>query len=225
MFNRNPITSLSELTPHNEWYEQDMSEGLIQALYEQHEWLYSDILPLAHQEGLKGQKLGFESGPHCNISNAYHEISHLLEFLNTKPERVSFIEFGFEYSQLEVMGQMYNEPTTIQGIDRELRTFAIEFHLINDHPTLSIDLDYFIDKTAPLCSYLGDFINILSQGYLDADVVGYDDKPRITWCADRLRTFVDNYSIEQLKRQWPEVIQRLKHSSDEIRELEQAGMW
>lgn len=137
----------------------------------------------------------------------------MIEFFHTKPERVSFVQYGFHYKEAEVLNQTCIEPDTIEGLDMELRAFAIEYHLINDNPLLSIDREFYITQKAKLCTWLADFINILALGHLDSSVVGYSNEPRIQWCAERLDSLIDNYDIATIKAQWPNIMQRLNQST------------
>lgn len=207
------LTLIPPAPRHNQWYDDEMTSSEITALVQHQGWLLEDGFKIASVEGIKHDFFGYKSGGHQNISNLYHEVAHMMDFYHTKPERVSFVEYGFEYTQVEHFGELYDEPETIEGIERELRTFAIEFHLSNDNPCLSIDRDFFIAKKAGLCRFLADFINILATRQLDPAVVGYKDQPRIDWCAKKLDSMIDNYDGKALKAQWPDIMKRLREST------------
>lgn len=67
-----------------------------------------------------------------------HEFSHCIELsMNNKIKRLKYGTIGFDYkTKVVLMNNVYNEPRTSQGFEREIRTLAIEYFIINHYKDL-----------------------------------------------------------------------------------------
>lgn len=104
----------------------------------------SNLLSLVDNENFVSPNLYFNNGilptKYEGVNKYYplyaiHEFSHCIEFSMSKQiRRLKYGSLNFEYkTKVRVMGQYYNEPVTCQGFEREIRTLAIQFFIINHY--------------------------------------------------------------------------------------------
>lgn len=92
-----------------------------------------------------------------------HEFSHFLEFSMSKQiRRIKDGNFNFHYkTKVRVLGQYYDEPKTCQGFEREIRTLAIQFFILN-HYRKELNLTYFnvihllYESIDAICRFISD---------------------------------------------------------------------
>lgn len=101
---------------------------------------------------------------------AIHEFSHCIEFSMSKQiRRLKYGSLNFVYkTKVKVMGQYYNEPTTCQGFEREIRTLAIQFFIINYYKK-ELNL-----STYKVISLLKESISAICTFLQDAFIFKYD---------------------------------------------------
>ncbi len=75
---------------------------------------------------------GLSSKRKFTADYAIHEFSHCIEFsMSDVINRLDDGFISFSYTTVELLGQEYDEPTTCQGFEREIRTIAIQYFIIN----------------------------------------------------------------------------------------------
>jgi hypothetical protein len=84
------------------------------------------------QEGYRNLVLGGRAGPYSGLSNLLHEVSHFVEIDDA---RCTKNNFGFRYGKwiacpISARGGWY-QPSTNQAIMREIRTFVIQYRLMD----------------------------------------------------------------------------------------------
>lgn len=84
------------------------------------------------QEGYRDYTFGCRAGPsRANVRHLAHELAHAAEFGAAEFSRRCFMgSFCFKVRRVKVLGQYYTEPTTCGATQRELRTFALQLHLL-----------------------------------------------------------------------------------------------
>ena len=88
---------------------------------------------IAHrQEGYRDYTFGCRAGPgRASVRNLAHELAHAAEFgAAAFSRRCLKGSFCFKIRQVEVLGRYYPEPETCGATKRELRTFALQLHLL-----------------------------------------------------------------------------------------------
>lgn len=82
-------------------------------------------------EGYRCFAFGGAAGPDISADNIFHELAHAVEFGPDEfTKRASPFGFVFKNNRVEVLGQSYVEPQTWQSTAREVRTMAIQLHLL-----------------------------------------------------------------------------------------------
>ena len=130
--------------------------------------------------------LGCRAGPSMSVDNLLHEMAHLIEIPD---ERIRISGWGMTYPEVEVLGQFFREPQTIQGLRRELRVFAIQKHLF-EMAGIPTTESYWSEK-AKICEWLQDFILIPSPR-----------EDRLRWCMDEMKKYYSSYSVSFLEIEW-----------------------
>lgn len=137
----------------------------------------------------------------------YHEFAHMIDFVDNDSERILKNSFGLSYkTTIDILGEMYEQPKTYNGVLRELRVLSIQSKLMINNFDLDekVFLDYFVENGLTSLRFMDDFINIPTS-----DGIGFDDKERLRM--DFLKnTFIEYFKIlnddDLLKR-----IEKVRH--------------
>lgn len=161
-------------------------------------------LRIAHrQEGYRDYTFGCRAGPgRASVRNLAHELAHAAEFGAAAFSRRCFKgSFCFKIRQVEVLGRYYPEPETCGATKRELRTFALQLHLLQ-HAGVRVNAQTFAQHAADIMvRFMHDWWHI----------PGNDERARKRWCAQQV---LDHHAkttaeaaIEQIKG-WLDATQR-----------------
>lgn len=158
--------------------------------------------PIRIEEKVEGNKiegttliLGCRAGPSLDVDNLLHEMAHLIE-INDK--RILSWNWGLQYPEVELLGRVFYEPNTIQGLNRELRVFAIQKHLF-EICEISVSADYW-EKKAKILEWLQDFYLIPTAR-----------ENRNLWCQQEMEKLYKKYSKNDLLIEWDRKNQLLKN--------------
>lgn len=127
------------------------------------------------QEGYRDYTFGCRAGPgRASVRNLAHELAHAAEFGAAAFSRRCFMgSFCFKIRKVKVLGQYYCEPRSCGATLRELRTFALQLHLLQ-HAGVRVNARRFACDAAHLMtSYMHDWWQI----------PGKDERERKEWCA------------------------------------------
>lgn len=114
-----------------------------------------------------------------------HEMAHIIEWtMSGKKRRLGLSGFGFRYS-LDGLG--YDSPRTCKAFEREIRTIAICFFVLNHHSKelgltkyqILHQMLYDIDS---ICSFMNDsflFYNDSDKMGIDVSNLYYDEKKKL----------------------------------------------
>lgn len=149
-----------------------------------HDWRDWFRGPLSYSESVEGNSvrdsgemiLGLRSGPEVCVSALVHEMAHFIEIDDS---RAFSTGWGLEFRIVEIMGHSCCEPTTCQGLLREVRVCAIQMQL-SSHFGMSpdkADLEYTVKSLRHLPDYCMGFAHYGISGFHDADLHGpiWDD--------------------------------------------------
>lgn len=129
-------------------------------------------------EGYRDYTFGCRAGPSgASVRNLAHELAHAAEFGAAAFSRRCFMgSFCFKVRKIRVMGRYYPEPRTCSATQRELRTFALQLHLLQ-HAGERVDVS----------AYLRDSAKLMTQFMHDWwRIPGHDEKQRIQWCQQQI---------------------------------------
>lgn len=98
-----------------------------------------------------------------NFYSLYHEFSHLIEIVDTDPEKI--FKEGFDLNcttKIKVNDNYYEQPITTQASERECRVLAIQIKLMSHIFNIEDKflLDYFLKNEVSSLKYVHDFYNI-----------------------------------------------------------------
>lgn len=128
--------------------------------------------------------LGCQAGPAKDVDNLLHEMGHFIEI---NDQRILRTGWGLAYPEIEVCGQICREPRTTQAIERELRVFAIQKHLI-EMVGLLVEPNYEKNK-AQIIKWMNDFVLI-------------PEPDRFGWCEKKINEYYQGYTKDQLMNEW-----------------------
>tara|TARA_Y100000310_G_C20701909_1_gene830781 strand:+ start:9430 stop:10107 length:678 start_codon:yes stop_codon:yes gene_type:complete len=198
------------------WPAQQYREDEVLNVLRGHRAIHHPGLMVVRNEKVSDGAIGFLTRYQPDIMAFYHELAHLLEFQRSDPGRADPYQYRFECkTQIEVNGEEYDQPATCQATQREIRTFAIEYHLLKSHPLLcTFERDTYVDIAAFLCRLMPDFFNVPALPSTEKEKglrVQYN-QPQIDWCAKEINLAIDALSegdVISLYRTWSD-----KHLSD-----------
>ncbi|MBS3912749.1 MAG: hypothetical protein KGZ70_13160 [Hydrogenophaga sp.] len=134
------------------------------------------------QEGYRDYTFGCRAGPgRATVRNLAHELAHAAEFgAAAFPQRCLMGSYVFKTRKVKVLGRYYTEPTTCSATKRELRTYALQLHLLQ-YAGESVNEQAFAQDAARLMTtFMHDWWQIPGQ----------DDAERRLWCATQV---LDNH--------------------------------
>lgn len=112
------------------------------------------------REGYRAYAFGGKAGPDMSVDNVFHELAHAVEFGPDEfKKRASAFGFLFRNRRVEVLGQLYVEPLTWQSTQREIRTMAIQLHLLRSAGS-RISEDFFAREHLRSMQYMTDWYNV-----------------------------------------------------------------
>lgn len=160
-------------------------------------------------EGYRDYTFGCRAGPsRASVRNLAHELAHAAEFgAGNFSKRCFMGSFVFKVRKVKVMGQLYPEPRTCNATKRELRTFALQLHLLQ-HAGEKIDVAAFVREAA----------QAMTRFMYDWHIIpGAEGEDRLAWCEMQIRKHYKKTSphgaISEIKG-WLDATQlRLKRSS------------
>lgn len=129
-------------------------------------------------EGYQDYTFGGRAGPgNGSVRNLAHELAHAAEFgAEQFSRRVYMGSFCFKVRRVQVLGRYYPEPRTCGATRRELRTFALQLHLLQ-HAGENVDVKAYIRDAASLMDrFMHDWWNI----------PGEDKEQRVQWCEQQI---------------------------------------
>lgn len=181
----------------------------INSLLKGTDWLLIEGFKIADNEGFKDGEFGYRSATDRCISNIYHEVAHAIELFLDDPKKLSKEGFDFTLPREFFYDRWVCEPTTTQMTDRELRTFAIQAHIMKNNALLpDFDLNQFIDDSARLLIYLPDWLNVpvnCNENNPDLN----REESRINWCKNRIAENLACYNLTDIKALWPRVMKKI----------------
>jgi hypothetical protein len=124
-------------------------------------WLFYPAFSIGPNEGFDGRCFGSRAGPARSVYNVLHEVSHAVE-MTLLPSRIwkrrvqrSDFEMRIR-THLEIAGQRYYEPVTMQATERECRTGGIQLRLLEAGGYAT---DGFLQKYALTLRFMADWIH------------------------------------------------------------------
>lgn len=82
-------------------------------------------------EGYRDYAFGCKSGPHLGVEHLFHELAHAAEFGGEAfDERATPTGYLLRSRRIWIFDRFCEEPLTMGAIERELRTFAHQHHLL-----------------------------------------------------------------------------------------------
>lgn len=176
-------------------------------------------LVIGNHSGLIDAQFGCRSGTITHSSSVYHEISHAIEFFKTDPKRLSYGTYYFKLPEQYVYDQLVLEPNSTEPTERELRTLAIQAHLMIANPLSGLNdstlRSFALSNANMLVSFMPDWFNILHLHVENHETLNADEKKsaRINWCYEKFFTYFNSYDIHSI---WPQALKRVIHSLNDI---------
>lgn len=130
------------------------------------------------QEGYRDYTFGCRAGPgRASVRNLAHELAHAAEFGAGAFSRRCFMgSFRFKVRKVKVIDQYHAEPRTCNATRRELRTFALQLHLMQ-HAGERVNAQAFTRNAADsIVRFMHDWWNI----------PGDSEQSRKRWCAQQI---------------------------------------
>lgn len=127
-------------------FDPDSKFDAIAAVLRQSRWFDGSWMSLVKSEGYpRLGAFGLRSGPAFAAYAFYHDLAHaMISVEDDQGWRLGRNSFGLDYTtQIEVLGEIYREPVTDQGVQLELRVIALQYRLTYldtiDDPVLEIE--------------------------------------------------------------------------------------
>ena len=161
---------------------------------------YFNDSPILISESIEGQEvsdtkvitLGLKAGPSYLVYNLLHEMSHLVEI---EDHRMTKPSWGLKYGNLIqiILGQEYQNFTSTQATEREIRVFAYQQHLLNHY-----QIESSLSDQAKLCTYLGDWANVCY-----GDKLNHHDKAKaLRWVEAQIFEKMKIYTLDRFNQEW-----------------------
>jgi hypothetical protein len=108
-------------------------------------------------EGYCGYVFGGRAGPAIAVRNVFHEMAHAAQFGEDNfRHRAVRHGFVFKVRKVTVFGESYPEPNTAQATEREMDTFAHEWHLLRN-AGYRLNLAQFLQDKVQVMNYMPDW--------------------------------------------------------------------
>lgn len=141
------------------------------------------------QEGYANYSFGCRAGPSkANVMDLSHELAHACQFGPAAfKTRASERGFVFHVRRVEFKGQLYTEPLSCQGIERELETCAYQLHLL-EKSGYTFNREKALDQWAYLMvAFMPDWWHI----------PGDSEKERKAWCRQKIEFWYGKITQEK----------------------------
>lgn len=127
------------------------------------------------QEGYRDYTFGCRAGPgRASVRNLAHELAHAAEFGPAAfPRRCLMGSYVFKTRKVKVLGRHYTEPRTCNATKRELRTYALQLHLLQYAGERVNEQVFAQDAARLMTSFMHDWWQI----------PGKNETERRHWCA------------------------------------------
>jgi hypothetical protein len=155
------------------------------------------------QEGYRDYTFGCRAGPsRASVRHLAHELAHAAEFGAAAFSRRCFMgSFSFKVRQVKVLGDYYPEPQTCAATKRELRTYALQLHLLQ-HAGVRVNAHTFAkDAADTMVRFMHDWWHI----------PGDNEQTRKHWCVQQILDHHANTTPEAAVAQihgWLDATQR-----------------
>lgn len=129
-------------------------------------------------QGYRDYTFGCRAGPgRASVRNLAHELAHAAEFgAAAFPRRCFMGGFCFKVRKVQVLGQYYPEPKTCGATRRELRTFALQLHLLQ-HAGERVNVQAFARHAADI------MVRFMYDWW---QIPGDTEQDRKHWCAQQV---------------------------------------
>ena len=131
--------------------------------------------------------IGAKAGPDSDISNLIHQMCHFVE-IDTK--RMTKHDWGFKYGKYwNICGQSGYEPSTMQSTDREIRTWAYQYNLLDFYK-----IPESIEELTGPATWINSFLF----------VPGHNDAEKLKYVAGKTLQLsqTEKYSVEMFDKEW-----------------------
>jgi len=175
-------------------------------------WLFEEGFEISESEGYRDGKFGCRTAFHRSLDSLYHEVAHAVEFYLDDPSKIGFHSFEFHVPTEFVFDRYCQVPKTTKAIERELRTFAIQARITEANSKIDFDLEHFLQYSGELMFLMPDWINISVLHVQHAEGEPHEEREskRVGWCIDKIRQYLNDYSIEQIVETWPKVMSHIR---------------
>lgn len=187
------LDKLNNLEPDSYFQSTPAHEKLLQLFFQQ------APVKVAQHEGQrvlgKTLLLGTRLGPlQHTLEGLVHEMAHTIEL---PASRLLQDGWGFSYGEeVEVLGQTFFEPATMQATDRECKTIAIQLVIYD-----LIGYPYSIPDEVKALVYMNDFLH----------VPGVKESERLKFLADLVTQYKRALSSDQILENWAQKMEYLKN--------------
>jgi hypothetical protein len=162
--------------------------------------------PVRYESNLEGQDvrdgvlyLGDRAGPGRSQSDLAHEMSHFVEI---DDDRMLVRGWGLVFPQVEICGQLCDEPKTLKMTERELRVMAYQANLLT-----AAGAQVSTSKLVKALVFVPDFHLVPMEdgrpGHLAKDVPYQDREPsRLRWLKNRVEELRVVHTLERFRHEW-----------------------
>ena len=141
--------------------------------------------------------IGCIAGPSSSIENLIHEMAHFAEREPNKLLRRPRSSWGLNYGKQQViLGKVFNEPATAQGVKRELRVWAFQIN-IQKHYEIPVDPEELVESIV----YVNSFCNYHLFKDREKDIT-YTEKERKAIALQEVLELTKTFTYKQFKENW-----------------------
>ena len=162
-------------------------------------------------EGYCDYAFGGRAGPSVAVEHLFHEFAHAAEFgPEVFRQRASIYGFHFNTPKEWVFDRYCADPKTMQATERELRTFAYQYHLMRT-AGYRLDAEAFAAESARAMAFMHDWYWVPGEGdtarkaYCVEQILAHIESTRSADALGRLAAWLDVTArrLERLKRVRP----------------------
>lgn len=211
----------------NKSFEHSTRDEIYSHLEQNFDWLKISKDDISFSEGYLNKnneilpKIGANMVDKSYLYSIYHEVAHMIEMLDSEPERILLPTFGMQYTtKTEYQGIEYNQPVTTSAIERECRVFAIQSKLMAKGFNLDEEhiLHKIINENQGL-DLMDDFLNI-QINKKDNHNIDDDNKMRMKVVNSYIFEHFKNIDIEKLTAKLNTVAHYRNFQNWSLRELD-----